>query len=287
MSAAPSEPVEPAFTDPFVEVADTDVASDSVRLEATAEGAATVWINRPARKNAFDEEVIGALDQMFETLESADGVRVVFIRGVGGAFCAGADLDWMRRAAHFTEADNREDALALARMLKRLHDLPMLTVALVEGPAYGGGAGLAAACDMTIAARNAVFAFSEVKLGLVPATISPYVVRAIGPRRSRALFALGRALDAEAALNIGLADELVEDAAGLDAAREALIQEARLAGPAAVAEAKRLVERVTGRAIDHGLLSETAHDIARVRGGSEGREGVSAFLERRVPAWRS
>ncbi|MDE2357045.1 MAG: enoyl-CoA hydratase/isomerase family protein [Alphaproteobacteria bacterium] len=282
-----SPPVEPAYTDPLVEGRDSNALSSFVRLEATAQGAATVWINRPERKNAFDEEVIGALDQAFETLEAADGVRVVFVRGAGGSFCAGADLDWMRRAAQFSEADNRSDAQALAKMLKRLHDLPMLTVALVEGAAFGGGAGLVAACDMALATRDARFAFSEVKLGLVAATISPYVVRAIGPRRARALFALGRAFDAEAAQAYGLVDAVVADAGALEAARDALAAEATLAGPAAAAESKRLVEHVAGRHLDAGLMSDTAHWIARVRGSAEGREGVAAFLERRAPSWRS
>ena len=203
------------IADPLVEGVDNDSQSDTVLVDATPDGVATVTINRAARRNAFNAEVIGALREAFETLEGADGVRVVFIRGAGGTFSAGADLDWMRDAADYSEEDNRDDAMRLAVMLKHLHDLPVLTVALVEGAAFGGGAGLAAACDMAIATADSRFAFSEVKLGLVPATISPYVIAAIGPRRARGLFALGRTFGAESARSIGLVDEVVADSAAL------------------------------------------------------------------------
>ncbi len=161
------------IADPLVEGRDTDDLSTTVRIEATPEGVATVILNRPERRNAFNAEVIAALNSALETLEGADGVRAVFLTGAGGSFSAGADLEWMRDAADFSEADNRADAMAMAAMLKRLHGLPALTVALVDGVAYGGGAGLAAACDMAIATQTTKFAFSEVKLGLIAATISP------------------------------------------------------------------------------------------------------------------
>ncbi len=273
------------IADPVLEIVDTDSQSTLVLLEASAAGVATVLINRADKKNAFDDEVIAALDQAFETLEAADGVRVVFVRGAGGTFSAGADLAWMKRAAEHSEADNREDAVNMAKMLKRLHDLPMLTVALVEGAAFGGGAGLAAACDMAIAVKGARFAFSEVKLGLVAATISPYVVRAIGARRARALFATGKSFGAEVARHYGLVDEVVEDAAALDAARDALAAEVMACAPGAVGESKRLVDHVAGRAIDHGLMTETAHWIARVRVGPEAQEGLAAFLAGKKPGW--
>ena len=191
------------IADPFVEVPDTDTQSDLVRIDATPEGAVTVIIDRAAKNNAFNAELIAALREAFETLHAADGVRVVFVRGEGGNFSAGADLEWMRSASDLTEADNRDDAMQLAIMLKHLHDLPCLTVALVEGGAFGGGAGLVAACDMAIATSDARFAFSEVKLGLIPATISPYVVAAVGPRRARALFAHGRVFGARAGARAG------------------------------------------------------------------------------------
>ncbi|HWE99154.1 MAG TPA: enoyl-CoA hydratase-related protein [Caulobacteraceae bacterium] len=274
-----------AIADPVLEVVDSDAASSLVKIEATPDGIATVLIDRASKKNAFDAEVIGALDQAFETLEAADGVRVVFLRGAGGTFSAGADLEWMRAAAARSEGDNRDDAMAMARMLKRLYDLPMLTVALIEGAAFGGGAGLAAACDMAIAVESARFSFSEVKLGLVAATISPYVVAAIGPRRARALFATGRVFTAGEARGIGLVDGLVPDAAALSAAADALGRDMKLCGPIAVAESKRLVEHVAGKTIDHGLMADTAHWIARVRVSPEGQDGVGAFLDRRRPSW--
>jgi methylglutaconyl-CoA hydratase len=273
------------IADPLVEVMDTDAQSELVRIDATPEGVATVTIDRAAKKNAFNAEVIAALNQAFETLEGADGVRVVFITGAGGTFSAGADMAWMRDAADLSEPDNREDAMAMAVMLRRLHNLPALTVALVEGAAFGGGAGLAAACDLAVAGADALFAFSEVKLGLIAATISPYVIAAVGPRRARGLFATGRAFDANFAQAIGLVDEVAADAAALAAAKARITAEIMACAPGAVAESKRLVDAVAGRPIDHALMEETAHRIARARVGEEGQEGVRAFLARRPPAW--
>jgi methylglutaconyl-CoA hydratase len=270
---------------PLVEGVDTDAQSRLVLVEATPDGVATVTINRADRRNAFNAEVIAALKQAFETLEGADGVRVIFVRGSGGTFSAGADLEWMRDAADHSEADNREDAMNLAVMLKHLYDLPMLTVALVEGSAFGGGAGITAACDMAIATSDARFAFSEVRLGLVPATISPYVIAAIGPRRARQLFALGTTFDALAALDYGLVDQVVDDAAALEASTAPIIAAVKAAAPGAVGVSKRLVAHLHGRAIDHSVLVETAHAIARARVGPEGQEGVRAFLDRRRPDW--
>jgi methylglutaconyl-CoA hydratase len=273
------------IADPLVEGVDTDVQSRLVLIDATPDGVATVTINRPERRNAFNGEMIAALREAFETLDGADGVRVIFVTGAGGTFSAGADLEWMRAAADHTEADNREDAMQMARMLKHLHDLPMLTVALVEGGAFGGGAGLAAACDMAIATSDARFAFSEVKLGLVPATVSPYVVAAIGPRRARGLFALGRTFTAVEARRFGLIDLVVEGPEGLVAAKEAIVADIMACGPEAVGEAKRLVEHVAHHPIDHAVMTDTAHWIARVRVSPEGQEGVRAFLEGRPPGW--
>ena len=183
-----------------------------VIIDATQSGIVILTLNRPAKRNAFGPELIVALSDAFETLQGADHVRAVFLRGAGGTFSAGADLEWMAASADWLEDDNREDAMRLAVMLKKLYDLPQLTVALVEGAAMGGGAGLVAACDLAIATADAKFAFSEVKLGLTPATISPYVIRAIGARNAKALFASGRALGAEDALRFGLVQEVVADA---------------------------------------------------------------------------
>lgn len=274
------------IADPLVEGIDSDATSPLVRIEATAEGIATVSINRALRKNSFNAETIAALYEAFETLQAAEGgVRLVFLRGEGGTFSAGADLEWMRDAVSWTEADNREDAMEMAKMLKALWDLPAFTVALVEGGAYGGGAGLVAACDWAVAVDTAQFSFSEVKLGLIPATISPYVIAAIGPRAARGLFASARVFDAAEAQRIGLVSEVVADADGLEAARQRLAREIMACAPGAVAESKRLVEDVTGEEIDHGLMEETARRIARARVGEEGQAGVRAFLDRRKPDW--
>jgi len=273
------------IADPFVEVPDTDATSSLVTLEATPEGAVTVTLNRPAKKNAFDNELIGAMRETFETLRDQETIRVVFVRGAGGTFSAGADLAWMRDAIDHTLDDNRDDAMQMALMLKHLHDIPALTVALVEGAAYGGGAGLAAACDMAIAVKGTRFSFSEVRLGLIAATVSPYVLAAIGPRRARRLFATGEAFDAAQALSFGLVDEIVEDAAGLDVVK-ARISAAMLAcAPGAVAESKKLVDEVAFKPIDHGLMTHTARRIAAQRVGDDGQEGVRAFLDGRKPTW--
>ena len=273
------------IADPLVELPDISPTTQLVDIQATAAGAVTVLLNRPARKNAFDIGLISAMAEAFETLRGAEGVRVVFLRGAGGTFSAGADLDWMRAAADQSESDNRQDAEALAAMLKALWDLPMLTVALVEGAAIGGGAGLAAACDMAIATNDARFGFTEVKLGLIPAVISPYVVGAIGPRAARALFASGQLFDAARAMQLGLVSEIAQDAAGLEAAQARIAADILACAPGAVADAKTLVGDVAGRVIDRGLLDDTAHRIARARVGEEGQEGVRAFLEHRKPVW--
>lgn len=270
---------------PLVEFPDVSATTDLVHISATRAGAVTVTMNRPAKKNAFDEGLISALAEAFDTLAGAEGVRVVFVRGAAGAFSAGADLDWMRAAVDRTEADNRADAMELAKMLKALRDLPALTVALVEGPAFGGGAGLAAACDIAIATADAKFSFSEVKLGLVPATISPYVIEAIGPRTARALFATARVFDAAYAEKIGLVTQTVDDVAALRVAAHEIARDIVACAPGAVEGSKRLVDDVAGRVIDRDLMELTAHRIAAARVGEEGQEGVRAFLERRKPAW--
>ncbi|WP_312166453.1 enoyl-CoA hydratase-related protein [Phenylobacterium sp.] len=272
------------IADPLVEITDTDAESRLVDIDATLEGVATVTLNRAFRRNAFNAELIAALHEAFETLQGAEGVRVVFLRGAGGTFSAGADLDWMREAIDRTEADNRDDAMQLARMLKSLWDIPALTVALVEGGAFGGGAGLAAACDLAVATADAKFSFSEVRLGLIAATISPYVVGAIGPRQARALFATGKVFDAAHAEKIGLVSEIVADTAALEAARDRIGAEMMACAPEAVAESKKLVEDVAYRPVDE-VMEETARRIARIRVSPEGQEGVRAFLEKRKPYW--
>lgn len=277
--------------------------SEPVELDVSAEGIAVLTLNRPGKRNAFDELMIQNLSEHFQTLKGADHVRAVFIRGAGETFCAGADIDWMKRGGERTEEDNEADALALARMLKHLHDLPQLTVALVHGAAMGGGAGIVAACDIAVAVKDARFRFSEVRLGLTPATISPYVVEAIGPRMARALFASAEAFDGAYAEKINLVQYTVEDEAGLTAMMEHLSDLALGAAPGAVAESKALVRFLVDDAtrprtllpeivpphhiIDEHVLKETARRIAKRRASSEGREGLRAFLEKRKPEWNS
>jgi len=272
------------IADPLVENIDTDATSSLVRIEATQDGVATITINSPATKNAFDSFVIAALAEAFETMHGAEGVRVVFLQGEGGMFSAGANLEWMAAAATLSESDNREDAMAMARMLKALWDIPALTVAIVEGGAFGGGAGLAAACDLAVAVDGARFSFAEVRLGLVAATISPYVVRAIGPRHARALFATGRAFDVAHAEKIGLVSEVIR-VGEVEMLKARIGREMMACAPGAVAESKQLVDEVFGRSIDHGLMEATARRIAARRVGDEAREGVAAFIGRRKPSW--
>nr|MBF0664766.1 enoyl-CoA hydratase/isomerase family protein [Brevundimonas sp.] len=255
-----------------------------VRIRSTPDGVVFVTINRPDKRNAFDGATVAALYEAFETLQGADHVRVVFIRGAGGTFSAGADLGWMRDAADWSEGDNRDDAMGLARMLKALHDVPALTVALVEGAAMGGGAGIVAACDMAVAVEGAKFAFSEVKLGLIPATIAPYVVEAIGARRARQLFLTANTFDAAYAAHAGLIDMVLPEGS-VDEFISMLTDSLTANAPSAMGEAKRLVNDVAGQKIDHGLMEDTARRIARARVSDEGQEGVRAFLDKRKPKW--
>jgi methylglutaconyl-CoA hydratase len=266
-----------------------------VLLNVSDEGVAVLTLNRPDKRNAFDEVMIAELSDALETLKGGDHVRIVFVRGAGESFSAGADIDWMRRGGERDVADNEADAMALARMLKRLHDLPQITVALVKGAALGGGAGLVAACDVAVALRSASFRFSEVRLGLTPATISPYVLEAIGPRWTKALFATAESFDGAFAEKIGLVQYCVETDAEMEAMAEHLSELAMAAAPGAVADAKALVRfllddatrtRITvGHIIDDHLMHETARRIAQRRASPEGKEGLAAFLAKRKPEW--
>ena len=224
----------------------------------------------------FDAATIAALFEAFETLHGADHVRVVFIRGAGGTFSAGADLSWMKSAIDWSESDNREDAMGLAKMLK--------TVALVEGAAMGGGAGIVCACDMAVAVEGSRFAFSEVKLGLIPGTIAPYVIEAVGPRRARQLFLTANIFDADYAAHAGIIDMVLPEGS-MDEFVSMLTDSLSQNAPQAMGEAKRLVRDVAGHKIDHGLMEETAKRIARARVSEEGQEGVRAFLEKRPARW--
>ncbi|GAW40224.1 2,3-dehydroadipyl-CoA hydratase [Brevundimonas sp. SH203] len=273
-----------SIAQPLVPDAAPDADDDLVQIDSTTDGVVFVTINRPQKKNAFDAATIAALHEAFETLHGADRVRAVVVRGAGGTFSAGADLNWMRDAAGWSESDNRDDAMGLAKMLKALHDIPALTVAVVEGNAMGGGAGIVAACDMAVAVEGARFAFSEVKLGLIPATIAPYVIEAVGARRARQLFLTGNAFDADYAAHAGLID-LVLPEGSVDEFLSMLSDSLTGNAPGAMGEAKRLVNDIAHHKIDSGLLDETAKRIARARVSDEGREGVAAFLEKRKASW--
>jgi len=259
--------------------------ADPVLLEVSPDGVAVVTLNRPETGNAVDELLITGLTDALETLKGADHVRVVFVRGAGGVFCSGADAGWLSRSAEMTDIGAETDALALARALQHLHGLPQLTVALVQGAALGDGAGLVAACDFAVAVRKAKFAFSDVKLGLAPATIAPFVVEAIGPRWARALFASGESFDGDLAEKIGLIHYAVDDDAALHAIMTHFTALALAAAPGAAADAKALVRYVAGHKIDDALARETAKRAAARRLSPEGREGLAAFLEKRKPAW--
>jgi len=273
-----------AIAHPFVTDPAPDANDDLVQIDSTADGVVFVTINRPQKKNAFDAATIAALYEAFETLQGADRVRCVFIRGAGGTFSAGADLNWMRDAADWSEGDNRDDAMGLAKMLKALHDVPALTVAIVEGSAMGGGAGIVAACDMAVAVEGTRFAFSEVKLGLIPATIAPYVIEAVGARRARQLFLTANIFDADYAAHAGLIDMVLPEGS-VDEFISMLTDSLSGNAPGAMGDAKRLVHDVAGQDIDHRLMEETARRIARARVSAEGQEGVRAFLDKRPASW--
>ena len=249
-------------------------------------GVARVTLDRPEVRNAFDDVLIGRLKEAFVDIEKDPGVRVLVLAGNGPAFCAGADLNWMRRMADYGYHDNVADARALAEMLGALDRMTKPTVARVHGAAFAGGTGLVAACDIAVGTPQAKFCFSEAKLGLSPATISPYVIRAIGERAARRYFLSAEVFGAEDALRIGLLSMLVA-ADELDAAIEGLLQHLLSGGPQAHAKIKELVRAVSGRLLDEALIADTARRIAEIRASEEGKEGIAAFLEKRKPSWCS
>lgn len=260
------------------------MSEDSLKLDKDGP-VARLTLTRGARHNAFDDGLIAALDRTLAEVEADESLRVLVLAGEGRSFSAGADLNWMRRTADYGHAENLADAKALAEMLHKLNRLSKPTVARVQGAAIGGGVGLVACCDVVIAAERAAFALAEVRLGILPAAIAPYVVNAIGPRQARRYFQTAERFDAARAREIGLVHELVADEAALDAAVEGVVGEILKNSPAAVAEAKRLVELVTSQPLGAAVIAETAQRIADIRATDEGREGLSAFLEKRSPAW--
>jgi methylglutaconyl-CoA hydratase len=245
---------------------------------------AVVWLAREKVRNAFNETLIGELAAAFTRLGDDDGVRAIVLAGRGPAFCAGADLDWMRRMAVYSHAENRADARALAGMLRTIYTCPKPTIARVHGDAYAGGMGLVAACDVAVAANTAHFCLSETRLGLIPATIGPYVVRAMGEQAARRYALTAERFDAAEALRLGFVHAVAAPEA-LDARVDELLAALLQTSANAVREAKRLVRDVAGRPVDEALAEDTAERIAAIRASDDGREGVRAFLDKRKPRW--
>lgn len=253
-------------------------------LDRDQRGVARITLNRPELHNAFNETLIAELTEALEKLGADPAVRVVVLAAAGKSFSAGADLNWMKAMAGYGEAENLADARGLARLMRTLDRLPKPTLARVQGPAFGGGVGLIACCDIAVAVDSATFSLSEVRLGLIPAVISPYVVAAMGERAARRWFLTAERFGAAEACRSGLLHEVVPEGE-LDGRVEALIAALLANGPGAVAEAKDLIFAVGRRPLDAAVMEDTARRIARVRAGAEGREGVGAFLEKRKPAW--
>jgi methylglutaconyl-CoA hydratase len=251
---------------------------------STSDAIGIVTLNRPDVHNAFNETLIAELTAALTALDADAGVRVVVLAGAGKSFCAGADLNWMKKMAAYGAAENLADAQALALMLRTLYGLSKPTVARIHGAAYGGGVGLAACCDIAIAAAEATFALSEAKLGLIPATISPYVIEAIGARQARRYFLTAERFAAAEAFRIGLVHDIVPGGS-LDERVNAMLGALLLAGPAAQLECKALIRGVAHRSIDADVIGGTAEHIAKVRASPEGKEGVAAFLAKRAPDW--
>ena len=247
---------------------------------------ATIWMNRPELHNTFDETLITELTAACLTLDDDADVRVVILAGRGKSFSAGADLNWMKRAANNGLDDNLNDARALAHMLRTLAEMKKPTIARIQGAALGGGMGLAAACDIAVASTKAVFATSEVKFGIIPSAISPYVLRAIGARQAYRYFQSAERIDAVRAREIGLVHETVEPEM-LDTKVQEIVDSLLQGGPLAQAAAKDLIRVVNGQPVNETLVDETAHRIAHLRATPEAREGIGAFLEKREPLWVS
>jgi methylglutaconyl-CoA hydratase len=248
------------------------------------EGVAVLWLARPGLRNAFDENMIAEVVAGLEALERDPAVRAVVLAGQGKAFCAGADLDWMKRMKGMSREENREDALRFAKMLNRIYTLDKPTVARVHGAAYAGGIGLLAACDIAVASNDAEFCLSEVKLGLAPATISPYVVAAMGERAARRYCVTAERFTAAEAYRIGLVQEITLPQE-LDAVVNGILGELVQGAPSAQASAKEMLRQVAGAPIGPELIAQTAERIAALRVSDEGQEGMSAFFEKRKPAW--
>lgn len=257
----------------------------TILLSETQEGIGYLRFNRPEIHNAFNAQMIVDLIEALEDLKGADHLRCLFIEGKGKSFSAGADLNSMKRAGGMSHSENVDDATRFTHMLIALRNLPMPTIALVNGAAMGGGLGLIAACDVAVAVKDAIFSFSEVRLGLIPAMISPFVLEAIGPRHARRYFATGERFRAEEAQRIGLVHEVVEDMQELSKFSERMADDFMHCAPGAVRAARELIDSVIWREMDRHMVSNVAKRIADRRASEEGQEGMAAFLEKRKPSW--
>lgn len=260
--------------------------SEQVLFDVDSRGVATVTMNNPDKHNAFDDSIIFALSHLFYEIAKCHDINVMILASTGKSFSAGADLGWMKRMASYSYEENLADANALAHMLKNLNFLPQPTIAKVQGAAFGGAVGLASCCDIVLASEKASFCLSEVKLGLIPATISPYVVNAIGQKASRRYFQTAERFFADKAQLLGLVDEILP-LEELDAAVEKMAQTLLANGPLAVRQAKQLALDVAYQDIDEALIEITSERIAAIRVSIEGQEGLTAFFEKRQPAWQA
>ena len=262
------------------------MSDSSLLIDKRDNGIATITLNRAEIHNAFDDKLIGELTREIEKLDHDSNVRVIVLAAEGKSFSAGADLNWMKRMAGYSWDQNYQDSLQLASLMQTLYECKKTTVALVQGAAFGGGVGLVACCDIALASERALFCLSEVKLGLIPAVISPYVVKAMGERNAKRYFATAERFDAEEAKHINLvhkifaAETYAEDC-------EDYLQKLIANGPNAVYQSKKLVNFVANKEINEDLIRDTAQRIADIRASKEGKEGVSAFLEKRPASWEA
>lgn len=263
------------------------MTATTLHIQHDQRGIARVTFARPELHNAFDETMIRGLIEAFRDLGQDARVRVIVIAAEGRSFCAGADLNWMRRAASYDEERNREDAAELAIMLNAIYACPKPVIARVQGNAFGGGVGVVAAADIAIGVGTAVFSLSEVKLGIIPAVISPYVIEAIGARHARRYFVTAERMSAVEAHRIGLLHDVVADEAELDRRVEAIATALLANGPKAMEAAKVLIQAVAQKPLEDELIEDTVERIAQIRATAEAKEGIAAFLEKRPPAWVS
>lgn len=254
-------------------------------ITKTENGIATITLNRPEVLNAFNEDVIRDLTAAFKQAGADDAVRVVVLRGEGKSFCAGGDLNWMRKSADYSYDENVADAMTLGRLLETINFLPKPTIALVQGNAFGGGVGLTACCDIVIAEEGAQFCLSEVRIGLIPSIIAPYVINAMGQRHARRYFMTAERIDATTAQRIGFVHEVVP-AGGLDAGAQKIINSLMQGAPEAQSRGKKLLLEIAGKPVTEDIIRLTSTQIAEARASVSGKEGLSAFLNKTEPSWR-